>query len=129
MKLLENKKMLFVVLASAIGVLFMVLGGSTQEKNKEYSDEAYAQYIEAELLSLCSSVRGVSDCSAAVSFSCGYTYEYSSRGDVVTVNYPKVCGVAIVCRGGEIPAIESELVKLVSAYLGIGASQISVSGK
>ena len=43
MKLLENKKMLFVVLASAIGVLFMVLGGSTQEKNKEYSDEAYAQ--------------------------------------------------------------------------------------
>ena len=129
MKLLENKKMLLLLLAAAIGVLLMVLGGRTEETQTEYSDDIYAQRIEDELYALCSSVKGVSDCSVAVSFSCGYTYEYSSRGDIIAVNNPKVCGVAIVCRGGEIPTIEHELVKLVSAYLGLGASQISVSGK
>ncbi len=129
MKLFENRKALLLLFAAAAGVLLMLIGSGGEQKKQERSEEAYAQYVEDKLLSLCSSVAGVSDCSAAVSFSCGYTYEYSSRGDIIAVNNPKVCGVAIVCKGGEIPAIERELVKLVSAYLGIGASQISVSGK
>ena len=129
MKLFENRRMLILMVAAVCGVLLMLLGGKTEEPPAEYSDSAYAEKIEAELLLLCSSVSGVSDCSVAVSFLSGYTYEYSSRGDVIAVNNPRVCGVAIVCRGGEIPTIERELVKLVSAYLGLGASQISVSGK
>ncbi|MBQ2733351.1 MAG: hypothetical protein IJF74_04260 [Clostridia bacterium] len=130
MKLFDNKKTLLLLIAAAFGVLLMVLGGgSEKEKNDEYSDEAYAAYMESELLELCSSVAGVSDCRVAVSFSGGFTYHYSTRGDIVSVDYPKVCGVAIVCRGGDVPTIEQELVSLVSAYLGLGASQISVSGK
>ncbi len=129
MKLFEKRGAWILLCAAAVGVLLMLLGGGEKETAVEYSDEAYAQHIEAELLALCSSVAGVSDCSVAVSFSCGYTYEYSSRGDIVAVSCPKVCGVAIVCRGGEVPTIERELVKLVSAYLGLSASQISVSGK
>ncbi len=129
MKLFQNRKALLLLCAAAVGVLLMLLGGGEEEKTQEYSDEVYAQHIEAELLALCSSVAGVSDCRVAVSFSGGFTYEYSTRGDIIAINNPKVCGVAIVCRGGDVPAIEHELVKLVSAYLGLGASQISVSGK
>lgn len=128
MKLFENRKVMIVLCAGIVGVILMLVGGE-KEKTTEYSEEAYARYIESELLELCSSVSGVSDCRVAVSFSGGFTYVYSSRGDMVSVNYPKVCGVAIVCKGGEIPTVERELVKLVSAYLGLGASQISVSGK
>ena len=128
MKLFENRKVMIVLCAGIVGVILMLVGGE-KEKTTEYSEEAYARYIESELLELCSSVSGVSDCHVAVSFSGGFTYVYSSRGDMVSVNYPKVCGVAIVCKGGEIPTVERELVKLVSAYLGLGASQISVSGK
>lgn len=129
MKLFENRRMLILMVAAAVGVFLMLIGGKTEVAPAEYSSDVYAKKIESELLALCSSVAGVSDCSVAVSFLSGYTYEYSSRGDVIAVNNPKVCGVAIVCRGGEIPTIERELVKLVSAYLGLGASQISVSGK
>lgn len=128
MKLFENRKVMIVLCAGIVGVILMLVGGE-KEKTTEYSEEAYARYIESELLELCSSVSGVSDCRVAVSFSGGFTYVYSARGDMVSVNYPKVCGVAIVCKGGEIPTVERELVKLVSAYLGLGASQISVSGK
>ena len=129
MKLLKDRRALVLLFAAALGVLLMLLGGRGGEAPQKYSEAAYAEKTEAELLLLCSSVAGVSDCSVAVSFTSGYTYEYSSRGDIIAVNNPRVCGVAIVCRGGDIPAIERELVKLVSAYLGLGASQISVSGK
>ena len=61
MKLFENRKVMIVLCAGIVGVILMLVGGE-KEKTTEYSEEAYARYIESELLELCSSVSGVSDC-------------------------------------------------------------------
>lgn len=47
---------------------------------------------------------------------------YSSDGQTVT-------GAAVVCDGGNDPAVRAEVVRLVCAALGIGANRVYVSAK
>ena len=121
------------IAALAVGGMLLVLfGGSfgkTDEKTEAPSEDGYVATLESELLILCSSVRGVSKCDIAVTLERGFEYGYDSRGNVVTVKYPRVCGVAVVCGGGDVPQIKKELTDLISSLLGISSNQIAVSGK
>ena len=127
----EKTKLLLLFFAAAIGIALMLLSGRGAEKiDDDISvEEKYAAELEEKLLSLCSAVSGVSDCEVGVTLLTGFEYEYSSRGEVSAVRYPQVCGVAVVCKGGNVPTIEKELADLIGAVLGISAAQISVSGK
>ena len=127
----DKTKLLLLFFAAAIGIALMLLGsrGTPKTEGEVSAEEKYAAELEEKLVLLCSSVGGVSECNVALTFSTGFEYEYSSRGNISATHYPRVCGVAVVCKGGNVPIIEKELTELLSAALGITASQISVSGK
>ena len=126
----KEKMPILIIAAAVLGVLLLVFGGTDKaEKNKKISDAEYLSELEESIVLLCSSVRGVSDCEVKITLKNGYGYEYSSRGDVIGVAYPEICGVGVVCKGGDVPQIKLELTTLISATLGISAAQISVAGK
>ena len=126
----KEKLPLLLIAAALVGVLLLVFGGADKtEAGERFSDAEYLMELEESVRGLCSAVRGVSDCEVKITLKSGYGYKYSSRGDVIGVDYPEICGVGVVCKGGEVPQIKLELTTLISATLGISAAQISVAGK
>ena len=55
----------------------------------------------------------------------GQTTTYVS-GKQTSSEMPRVRGVAVLCKGGDDPAVRAEIVQLVSAVLGIGTHRIYV---
>ena len=115
--------------------------------------QAYREGLSREIAQLCAGVRGVGKVQVMVTLSGGYEYVYardvqskngsdsassqesyvivgsgSSQAPVLLMRrQPSVAGVGIVCEGGADPAVQNELVALVSATFGIGANKIHVS--
>ncbi|MBQ7380105.1 MAG: hypothetical protein IJW70_10570 [Clostridia bacterium] len=114
---------------------------------------AYKQELSQEIAQLCAGVRGVGKVQVVVTLSGGYEYVYacdvqsksdadsntweesyvivgsgSSQAPVLLLRrQPGIAGVGIVCEGGGDPAVQNELVALVSATFGIGTNKIHVS--
>ena len=70
----------------------------------------------------------------------GEVSEYASNGSghyvvsggdglLVSRKMPRICGVAVVCFGGERIEVRRELTELISAALNIGTNRIHVSGR
>lgn len=122
--------------------------------NSEQSElQAYRQELSREIAQLCEQVQGVGQVQVVVTLSGGYEYVYacdvqsksdadsntweesyvivgsgSSQSPVLLLRrQPSIAGVGIVCRGGGDPAVQNELVALVSATFGIGTNKIHVS--
>lgn len=115
--------------------------------------QAYRQQLASEIAALCAEVQGVGRVQVMVTLSGGYEYVYAqdveskTSGDSYTweesyviigsgsaqspllllKKQPEVAGVGIVCQGGADPAVQNELVALVSAAFGIGTNKIHVS--
>ena len=51
----------------------------------------------------------------------------NSKALISSVKLPKVQGVAVICDGGDSPAVQKNISDAVSALLDIGASQISIA--
>ena len=121
--------------------------------SEEAELQAYREGLSREIAQLCAGVRGVGKVQVVVTLSGGYEYVYardvqsktggdstsaqesyvivgsgSSQAPVLLMRrQPSVAGVGIVCEGGADPAVQNELVALVSAAFGIGTNKIHVS--
>jgi len=122
--------------AAMIGAVLLIFGsvlGNGEVKktalNAAELDRVYFEAAEKRIVSVCNSVNGVSDTEVLVAFSSGHTVEYCSDNSVRAVRYPSVAGIAVVCRGGDIPQNQKKIIDLLSAAFGISSTQISVAGK
>ena len=133
---LRKNGVLVALALAAIGLLLIgsrSFGGTETQKSVQQQRSEWEENYRAELTeratALCNSVSGVRDAEVLLTFSSGFVYEYGSSSQIRAVQYPVPRGAAVVCRGGDIPQIEKELVDLLSCALGISSNQISVSGK
>lgn len=126
----------------------------TSAVNTEQAElQAYKNALSGEIAQLCAGVRGVGRVQVMVTLSGGYEYVYACDVQSKTGNetytweetyvlvgsgsaqspillmklQPSVAGVGIVCEGGGDPAVQNELIALVSATFGIGTNKIHVS--
>ena len=124
-----------------------------QTQTDEQSElEVYRDQLSREIAALCAEVRGVGRVQVMVTLSGGYEYVYaqdvqsktsdgsysweenyvivgtgSTQGPLLLMRLqPSVGGVGIVCEGGADPAVQNELIALVSATFGIGTNKIYV---
>lgn len=110
---------------------------------EEFSFEKYEKKLEERLKEIVSKVDGVSSVSVMVLLDQGYEEELAEKGSSYLLvrdqngsqtgietlrRAPKVRGVAVVCRGGELPQTQKELIALLSALLDLPASRIYVGG-
>ncbi len=150
------------LLGAAVGIGLMLIGNGKGTENKKQSMQTsassdplyeYTEHIEQKIVSLCSSVRGVSEVRVAVSLSGDFSYVYATDLDtqekegtserqeqyvtvgsgsseqtvLLTRTPPSVSGIGIVCRGGGDASVRQELTALLSAAFGIGSNKIYIA--
>ena len=99
----------------------------------ETAEVDYRAEAEDKLRALLNSVSGVSGARVIITFSDGVRYEYGEGGysrsspPVVEEKPPRVGGVAIVCEGGDNPAVQKKVIDLVCALYGIPSFRGSAS--
>lgn len=131
------KGLIYIAAALAAGLLCLFLScgdDGTQDTSVETAEVDYRAEAEDKLRALLNSVSGVSGARVIITFSDGVRYEYGEGGysrsspPVVEEKPPRVGGVAIVCEGGDNPAVQKKVIDLVCALYGIPSSRVSVSG-
>ena len=132
------KGLIYIAAALAAGLLCLFLSrgedGGQGTSAVETAEVDYRAEAEDKLRALLNSVSGVSGARVIITFSDGVRYEYGEGGysrpspPVVEEKPPRVGGVAIVCEGGDNPAVQKKVIDLVCALYGIPSSRVSVSG-
>ncbi|MBQ2734812.1 MAG: hypothetical protein IJF33_03175 [Clostridia bacterium] len=144
-----------IVLGAAVGVALILWGGAqeqgeTVEEAEPYSpneDELvlYQGYLEERVKAICESVEGVSNVTAIVTLSGGFSSVYATQypdgneeyviigsGSNATALFlsrsaPEIAGIGIVCRGGSSSAIQKELTALIAASFHLPSNRIYVT--
>ena len=138
----KDKKVLFLV-----GVLGLVLllagrwGGEAELPDSGFpSTEEYKESLEASLCAVCEEMQGVGVAKVLVTVDgterAVYEKNSSATGETLAtaggaavLSYyvaPKVTGVAVVCDGGDDPAVQREVTSLLCAALSLGSHQVYV---
>lgn len=105
--------LLFLILLIALSSLF---GG------REAAQTAVTE--EERLAALCNSVAGVSEARVMITYEAVYAASIlgkSSEGE-------KICGIAVVCRGGADPTVQLRLHSMLESLYALPSTRISVSG-
>lgn len=142
-KLKDIKGVTLVVIGLAAGVLCLVMSGGaekTEEKDTvtaETTESALARYTETEeerISALLNAIDGVRSARVMLTFESGSEYVYDtggySRSDPLLLEEhpPKVCGVAVVCVGGNDPEVKMKVIDLLCSLYGISSARVSVAG-
>lgn len=151
---LKEKKQLIIIIIGLLFAIFLILSGSGESCNSKKTNEnssadydylsAYATELENKLETLINKLSGVRDVTVVVSFESGKENVYAENKTESEVGeteqyvivgsntvllkelMPKVSGVAVVCKGGSYARNEAEIVRLLSALLGISSAHIYV---
>lgn len=128
-------------------------GGSKTENTTSLDQTSYTQALEQRLQKTVSSMDGVGNCKVMITLEKSGENVYaknseskrgadsgSSKEDYVLYDknssesplllsayLPNVQGVAVVCSGGDNPAVQQKIITTVSALFGIPTNRISVS--
>lgn len=140
LKSLQNMKGKWTLLLLLLGGLcLLLLGGQEAEEAPTFDSEAYRAALTAEVTALCREVSGVGETSVLLTLEAGERLVYAEDGDgYVTVGGegllverrpPRVLGVAVVCTGGDDPAVRERLSALLSAALGVGTNRVEITAK
>ena len=139
----KNMKGKWSLLLLSIGLsllLFGSLGGKEEAAGEAAETEAYRARLTAEVTALLSEVRGVGEVSVLLTLEAGESRVYAEsasggtltaggEGILVESRPPRVLGVAVVCAGGNDPAVREEITALLSASLGLGTHKVKISAK
>ncbi len=125
--------LLVCILLAALGVLLLAGGALFGSKKSEApaapDEEEYLLALRRRAEALCDSVAGVSEAEALFTCETGFEYRYTAAGKPEVALYPRLNGIAVVCRGGDLPQNQKKIIDLLSAAFGLSAARISVAGK
>lgn len=154
-KIKKDKKSLVIICAAVLGMVLIMLSGTTDEKSKTEvkngTEETY-QISEEKLQKLLSKIKGAGRVSVIISYESGseavFAYdkdenlqkdEQRTKSDYIIVDgengetglkiktvYPKIKGVAVVCDGADDPFTKEQIISVVSALFDISTRKISV---
>lgn len=151
-----NRVTVVTVICTVIGLgLLLFAGGDGKEaEDEDYrSVISYTEKLEARVEKICLAVDGIEKADVLLTLESGSEFVYADNIKDETVNggrsytsdyliiekddgtapvlaceiYPKIRGVAVVCNGGDKPAVQKKLTELLSAALGISAGKIRIS--
>ena len=155
-KIKEIKGFWLLVFLLVLGILFISVGSLLSGKNKAPTSEytgsfSYSEYekeVEERISKIVSEIGGISDVSVMVTLESTVSYSYAENsndknseyvtirdkdgnesGVLISEKAPGIRGVAVVCNGGDIPEKKLEIIKMVSALLGLPQNRVYVGGR
>ena len=142
----KNKLTLLLAVGVVIGIILIFAGEKNKAENYNaeevfYNDEAYAKMMEVKLEDIINEIEGVSEAKVVITLKSGAESVFASDEDgqkdkyVVTGDglvcvktlLPTVEGVAVVCRGGNNPAVKEKITSLVCSLLGLYSTHVYVT--
>lgn len=121
-----GQKPWFVPLLLIIMVLIALsslLGGEPRD-----SQEPDADTVASQLESLCNSVRGVKNAKVMITYESVSASAFSGFGGSETSGENRILGVAVLCEGGDDPAVQLKLYQLIQTLFQLPTTKITVSG-
>ncbi len=142
----KRKTTIIIIFMAFLGII-LVFSGSKDSPQKENetsnsnNDSSYAYELENKLEELINNISGVSGVNVMITLESGNEYVYASDDTelaqkhvivddglvCVTEKYPKIKGVAVVCKGGENSVIKTKITELVCSVLGIYSTSVYVT--
>ncbi len=151
----EQKRTGLLVAAGLLGLILLGISSWLPAKSSPEAAEIipqstpaaeYETRLETRLQTLISDLAGAGETRVMVTLQCGEENIYAAdtetsadgtaaskhvitggTGLVETVQTPQVLGVAVLCQGGEDPAIQARITALVQALTGVGANHVTVA--
>lgn len=137
------------VIGLAAGVILLILGTGAENAedipetvSEEFSFEGYEKSLSERLCEMLGRVEGVSGVHVMITLERGYSDELAKDGEnYLTVKHsdgaegtvtlsretPEVKGVAVICKGGDDPSIQQQIIAMISALFDLPTSRIFVS--
>ncbi len=109
MRRLSGGRLWLAVVAMSLGIILLIIATLSGDDSKSQDDSPMS--LEAKLTRLCERVDGVSEATV-----------------VVSLDGERLCGVGIVCIGGDDPRIRRELTELIAVACDLGSNKIFVTG-
>lgn len=106
-------------------LLFVIFLIALSSLGKRETTVETALSTEERLAALCNSVKGVSDAEVMITYETTATETFLGRTDTGQ----SILGVAVVCNGGDDPAIQVVLHELIRSLFSLPSTKISVSGR
>lgn len=153
-KIKKDKKSLLVIVLGISGMLLIMLSEVGEIKEDIPADSPQSVYAEDIILKqvreLVSQIVGVGKAEVVITYENDFETVYAANsnekysGDDVNIDkeyiitddeagliiktvYPKVRGVAVVCQGGDDPAVKEKIYSVLSALFDISSNKISVA--
>ncbi len=152
-----KKKSLILVIAGIVGVLLIIFGSMQEDdtkteevSSKSYTAEEYITSLENKIGNITEQITGSSHVRVIVNVASGSEFQYLSNEEIkengssreyVTVRgedgdspillkeiYPEIVGVSIACKGGDSPAIQEKLIRVISTAYDISSNHICIVG-
>lgn len=153
-KLKKDKKILIILLLGISGMAIIMLIPTKEETKNNTSQSIVRDYdnvnIEYEIKELIESIKGAGEARVYITyesdsenvyavntdeksdggeihFKSEYVITDDETGIILKVLYPKVRGVAVVCKGGSDPVVKEKIYSVLSALFDISTNKISVA--
>ncbi len=156
-KRLKNDKKALIIIAIGIIGMLIIMFVPTEDKPEVQKKDNKAQYeystdkIQQEVEMLIESIKGAGETMVYITYESDMENVYAANTDektdgndahfkrdyiltddenglILKVLYPRVRGVAVVCKGGDDPAVKEKIYSVVSALFDISTNKISVAG-
>ena len=106
-------------------LLLLIFGIAVSSLLGEKKSAATVSQTEEErLAALCNSVSGVADAQIMITYEAVYAVSVLGREN----EGRKISGIAVVCRGGDDPAVQLTLYGMLESLYALPSTRISVSG-
>ena len=115
-----NMKWFLLILAAFLGVILLISPGKAEAETEKNSYEEAVANAEEKIKSLCEKVKGVGETAVAVTL--------LQEGENLSQSETRICGIGIVCEGGEDPEVIYRLLSLVSAACDVSSDKIYITG-
>ena len=106
-----KKEMLYVLVALALGLILIFLGGNDKD-----SVAVSSPGLEERIAEACAGVEGVGECAV---------YVYYSESDARS-GESKVESVLVICEGADSVEVRLRLTKMLASFFGIGTNRVQV---
>ena len=135
-ELLSSDKIRTVLIITGLVAVFIIFitsfGGDKDEKKlntvSELDAKKYCEYLSSDLVDMIENIEGAGRAKVLLTLENSYEYVYLDDDETLSkIIEPKIRGVAVLCEGGDDPAVKEKVSLVLTTVLKLSISDISVS--
>lgn len=129
----KTRTVLIVVGLLAVFIIFITsfTGGNEDKKPKTALDsdaQKYCENLSVNLVDMIENIEGAGKSKVLLTLENSYEYVYLDDDETLSkIIEPKIRGVAVLCEGGDDPAVKEKVSLILTTVLKLSISDISVS--